>query len=231
MKYKIIHNLFYIFFHDYLFFLDTGGPTNNILLDEKFKHKIDLPYKIIDDVEMKKLEGHFPKKVILFVGNSFWKNKIFQFNYTNKTFRFINKIPKNIQKISFPIYRGYANYGCIDCIFEGKIQRFLFDTGAARSGKNGHLYATSFLDAILFDKLKYKKIENYEDDNPCIIIPEVMIFNTKIKNVKFVRRPPNTFTNYMSKAIGTKCVGAIGGNILKNFNIIYNMKNNKIYII
>lgn len=53
----------------------------------------------------------------------------------------------------------------------------------------------------------------------------------KVKNVKFVRRPPNRFKNFLSKAIGINCIGAIGGNILKNFHIIYNMKNNKIYII
>lgn len=35
----------------------------------------------------------------------------------------------------------------------------------------------------------------------------------------------------MSKAIGINCIRAIGGNILKNFNIIYDMKNNKIHII
>ena len=34
-----------------------------------------MPFIIIDDVKMKELEGHFPKKVILFVGNSFWKKK------------------------------------------------------------------------------------------------------------------------------------------------------------
>ena len=137
MKYKLVHNLVYLCFHNYLFFLDTAGPTNNILLDKKFKDKIDFPYIIIDDVQIKKLDGHFPKKVVLFVGNSFWKNKLFQFNYKNQNFRFVNKIPKNIQKQYFPIYRGYANYGCIDCIFEGKKQKFVLDTGASRRGKNG----------------------------------------------------------------------------------------------
>ena len=231
MKYKLIHNLVYLCFDNYLFFLDTAGPTNNILLDKKFKDKIDMPFIIIDDVKMKELEGHFPKKVILFVGNSFWKKNIFQFDYHNQKFGLISKIPKQIQKNNFPIYRGYANYGCIDCIFEGREERFVLDTGASRKGKNKNLYATSFLDGTIFDKLKYEKINNYDEDEPCIIIPEIIIFNKTIKNVKFVRRPQNRFKNYMSKAIGTKCVGAIGGNILKNFNFIYNMKNNKIHIL
>ena len=231
MNYKLIHNLVYLCFDKYLFFLDTAGPTNNILLDKEFKDKIDIPHIIIDETQMKELDGHFTKNVILFVGNSFWKKKIFQFDYQNKKFSFISKIPKKIQKINFPVYRGYANYGCIDCILEGQKEKFVLDTGASRKGKNKNLYATSFLDGTIFDKLKYKKIKNYDDDYPCIIIPEIIIFNQKIKNVKFVRRPPYRFKNYMSKAIGMKCVGAIGGNILKNFNFIYDLKNNKIHIL
>ena len=229
MKYKIVHNLVYLCFQEYLLFLDTGGPTDNILLNSKFKNKINFPYKIISEDDMKKLD--FPKKVILFIGNSFWKNKLFQFNYKKKNFRFISKVPKNIQNKYFNIYRGFANYGCIDCFFEGENQKFLFDTGASRRGKNNNLYATSFLDGTIYDKLNYKQVKNYDDNNPCIIIPEIVLFNKRIKNVKFVRRPSNTFKNYMSKAIGVNCIGAIGGNILKNFNIIYDMKNNKIHII
>ena len=231
MEYKIINNLVYACFQNYYLFLDTGGPTNNILLNKKFKDKIDLPFIILDNSEILELTDHFPKKVILFIGNSYWKNKIFEFNYKNKNCKFINKIPKKIDYKSYKIYRGFANYSCIDCIFEGKTQKFLFDTGASRQGKNRNLYATSFLDGDIFDKLNYKKIQNYDEDNPCIIIPEITIFNMKIKNVKFVRRPPNRFKRFLSKAIGIKCIGAIGGNILKNFHIIYNMKNNKIYII
>ena len=75
-----------------------------------------------------------------------------------KKFGLISKIPKQIQKNDFPIYRGYANYGCIDCIFEGREEKFVLDTGASRKGKNKNLYATSFLDGTIFDKLKYEKL-------------------------------------------------------------------------
>ena len=96
MEYKIINNLVYACFQNYYFFLDTGGPTNNILLNKKFKDKIDLPFIILDNSEILELTDHFPKKVILFDGNSYWKNKIFEFNYKIKVVSLLIKFPKFI---------------------------------------------------------------------------------------------------------------------------------------
>ena len=101
MNYKLIHNLVYLCFDNYLFFLDTAGPTNNILLDKKFKDKIDMPYIIIDETQMKELDGHFTKNVILFVGNSFWKKKYFSLIIKIKNFHLSVKFPKIFKKLIF----------------------------------------------------------------------------------------------------------------------------------
>jgi hypothetical protein len=120
----------------------------------------------------------------------------------------------------------------VELEFEGKNEVFLFDTGATnlRNKKN---YGISFLDGNIFDKLqdKYKVIKNYDDDgSPCIIIPEIIIFNTIIKNVKFLRREKNAFFNFMTNQTGIKHIGAIGGNVFKNFKIICDYKNKVIYV-
>jgi hypothetical protein len=113
------------------------------------------------------------------------------------------------------------NYCLFEILFENKKEIFLFDTGAAliRNNKN---YGVSFLDGKIFDKLKdkYKIVEKYDDDgSPCIIIPEIIVFNTVIKNVQF-----------MTKQTGIKHIGAIGGNVLKYFRIICDFKNKMIYL-
>ena len=105
---------------------------------------------------------------------------------------------------------------------------------AFRPIRNKKQYGISFLDGIIFDKLskKYKVIRNYDDDkSPVIIIPEITIFDKKIKNVKFLRRDNNSFLNWMSNITKVKHIGAIGGNVLKNFNIICDYKNKNFYIV
>jgi len=54
--------------------------------------------------------------------------------------------------------------------------------------------------------------------------------NTIVKNVKFLRREKNAFYNFMSNQTGIKHIGAIGGNVLKNFKIICDYKHNVIYV-
>ena len=124
------------------------------------------------------------------------------------------------------------NYALSQLQFEGTKEIFLFDTGATTT-RNKNNYGIYFLDGIVFDKLKdkYKVIKDYDDDgSPCIIIPEIVIFNTSVKNVKFLRRGPNNFYDYMSNQTGIKHIGAIGGNVLKNFKIICDYKNKLIYV-
>lgn len=117
------------------------------------------------------------------------------------------------------------NYALFQLQFEEKKEVFLFDTEAITT-RNKNNYEISFLDGIVFDKLKdkYKVIKEYDDDGtPCIIIPEIVIFNTSVKNVKFLRRGPNIFHDYMSNQTGIK---HIGGNVLKTLKLYVTIKIN-----
>lgn len=218
------NNLIYLELkNNYLGFLDTGGGHTFLFRDVIKLDKIKY-LDIGDDATI------FPKNVVLFVGNDYWKNKIYLFDYLHKRFNFVSSIPKN--KLSFKMYNKNKNFSLLDVLFNNINQIFLFDTGAmtVRNGKN---YGISFLDGVIFDKLdkKYKRIKNYDDDgSPCVIIPKIVVFGKIIKNVKFLRRNNNNFTQYMSKVVGVKHIGAIGGNVLKHFTIYADFRNKKYWI-
>jgi hypothetical protein len=219
------NNLIFILVNNNLLgFLDTGGGTTFLFRKPELSIELDYPY--INENSL----AFLPKNVILFCGNDYWANSIYLFDYINKQFKFIYKIPKNVT--SYKMLNNKLNYCLFEILFKNKKEIFLFDTGAAliRNNKN---YGVSFLDGKIFDKLKdkYKIIENYDDDgSPCIIIPEIIVFNTLIKNIKFIRRKKNAFLQFMTKQTGVKHIGAIGGNVLKYFKIICDFKNKMIYL-
>ena len=219
------NNLIFIKVIDnYIGFLDTGGGMTFQFRHPELNNKVKIIYRDEHAVDS------LPKKVIVFFGNDYWFNQIYLFDYIQQKFNFINKIPKNLT--SYKMLNKKLNYSLFQLKFEGKDEVFLFDTGATiiRNNKN---YGISFLDGKVFDKLqdKYKVIKKYDDDgSSCIIIPEIIIFNTMIKNVKFLRREKNVFYDFMSNQTGIKHIGAIGGNILKKFKIICDYKDKVIYV-
>ena len=219
------NNLIFIKVVDnFIGFLDTGGGMTFQFRNPEVNSKVKLIYR--DEPEL----DHFPKKVIVFYGNDYWDNKIYLFDYKQEKFKFINTIPKNVKP--YKMFNKNLNYALFQLKFEGVDEVFLFDTGAAII-RNNKSYGISFLDGTVFDKLqdKYKVIKKYDDDgSPCIIIPEIVIFNTIVKNVKFLRRDKNAFYDFMSNQTGIKHIGAIGGNVLKNFKIICDYKHNVIYV-
>lgn len=209
---------------DFIGFLDTGGGMTFQFRNPEINCKVEVIYR-----EEKELFS-LPKKVIFFLGNNYLDNKIYLFDYIQEKFKFINKIPKNLT--AYKMLNKKLNYILLQLNFEGKDEVFLFDTGASTIRKNKN-YGISFLDGNIFDKLqdKYKVIKKYDDDgSPCVIIPKIIIFNTTLKNVKFVRREKNAFYNFMSNQTGIKHIGAVGGNILKHFKIVCDCKNKVIYV-
>lgn len=209
---------------NYTGYLDTGGGMIFQFRNPELNNKIKIMYR-----EEPQLDN-LPKKAIVFYGNNYWLNQIYLFDYIQQKFNFINKIPKNLTP--YKMLNKKLNYALFQLEFEGKNEVFLFDTGA-RTVRNNINYGISFLDGNVFDKLqdKYKVIQKYDDDgSPCIIIPEIIIFNTIVKNVKFLRREKNAFFNFMTNQTGIKHIGAIGGNVLKNFKIICDYKDKIIYV-
>ena len=218
------NNLIFIKVVDnFLGFLDTGGGMTFQFSKPELNNKVKLNFR---DEEI----TFQSKKVIAFFGNDYWTNEIYLFDYIQEKFNFINKIPKNLTP--YKMLNKKLNYALFQLKFEGKNEVFLFDTGAINT-RNKKNYGISFLDGNVFDKLqdKYKVIKKYDDDgSPCIIIPEIIIFNTSVKNVKFLRREKNAFYDFMSNQTGIKHIGAIGGNVLKNFKIICDYKEKVIYV-
>lgn len=209
---------------DFLGFLDTGGGMTFQFKNPELNKELKLTY-----IEEKQLD-YLPKKVIVFFGNDYWNDKIYLFDYVQEKFKFINTIPKNLTP--YKMLNKNLNYALFNLQFEEKHEVFLFDTGATTT-RNKKNYGISFLDGIIFDKLqdKYKVIKKYDDDgSPCIIVPEIIIFNTIVKNVKFLRREKNAFYNFMTNQTGIKHIGAIGGNIFKNFKIVCDYKHHVIYV-
>ena len=209
---------------NYTGYLDTGGGMIFQFRNPELNNKIKIMYR-----EEPQLDN-LPKKAIVFYGNNYWLNQIYLFDYIQQKFNFINKIPKNLTP--YKMLNKKLNYALFQLEFEGKNEVFLFDTGA-RTVRNNINYGISFLDGNVFDKLqdKYKVIQKYDDDgSPCIIIPEIIIFNTIVKNVKFLRREKNAFYNFMTNQTGIKHIGAIGGNVLKKFRIICDYKDKIIYV-
>jgi hypothetical protein len=68
-----------------------------------------------------------PKKVIVFYGNDYCKNTIYLFDYINKKFSFITKIPKYLTP--YKMFNKKLNYSLLTILFEEKKEIFLFDTG------------------------------------------------------------------------------------------------------
>ena len=221
------NNLIFIkVFDNYMGFLDTGGGMTFQFRNPDLNSKVKLMYREETSTALDAL----PKKVIVFYGNDYWDNKIYLFDYIQKKFNFINKIPKNVTP--YKMLNKKLNYALFHLQFEGKNEVFLFDTGATTTRKNKN-HGISFLDGNVFDKLqdKYKVITKYDDDrSPCIIIPEIIIFNTILKNIKFLRRVKNSFYVFMSNQTGINHIGAIGSNVLKKFKIICDYKHKVIYV-
>ena len=219
------NNLIFIKVIDnFMGFLDTGGGMTFQFRNPELNSKVKLIYR--EEITL----DFLPKKVIVFYGNNYWDNKIYLFDYIQEKFKFINTIPQNLTP--YKMLHKNLNYALFQLKFEGEDEVFLFDTGAATT-RNNKNYGISFLDGKVFDKLqdKYKVIKKYDDDgSPCIIIPEIIIFNTIVKNVKFLRREKNAFYNFMTNQTGIKHIGAIGGNIFKNFKIVCDYKHNVIYV-
>uniref|UniRef100_A0A6C0KPV5 Peptidase A2 domain-containing protein n=1 Tax=viral metagenome TaxID=1070528 RepID=A0A6C0KPV5_9ZZZZ len=218
----LLNNLIYRKIDKYVGFLDTGGG-----MTFQFRNPdivTNLPYReepVLD---------YLPKKVIVFFGNDYFNNQIYLFDYIHKKFNVIHTVPKRLTP--YPMLHKNLNYALFQLEFEGKKEVFLFDTGATTT-RNKRNYGISFLDGTIFDRLQdtYKVIKKYDDDgSPCIIIPEIVIFDTIVKNVTFLRKEKNAFSIFMTNQTGIKHIGAIGGNVLKQFKIICDYKNKVIYV-
>jgi len=207
-------------------FLDTGGGMTFLFREPELADDLRLKYR------KEKSLAYMPKSVIAFFGHDWFagSTKIFLFDYINKMFKHLEKIPKGLgAKDSYQMLnkRGFPIL-IADILINGKSQceNFLFDTGATQM-KNGKPSATSFLDGKIFDTISEKKSYHEDDGSPSMMLT-IRVFG-KVLRAKFTRRPKGALTDWMSKIAGVDHVGAIGGNILKHFTVIADYGNKRFY--
>ncbi len=89
--------------------------------------------------------------------------------------------------------------------------------------------ATSLIATTTFEQWKkdhpdWRVVPNAEEGagEPMILVPELTIAGFKVTNVWFTQRPDNNFSENFSKWMDKPVIGAIGGNVLKEFRIILN---------
>lgn len=178
-----------------------------------------------------------------FLGGSFFvKGSIWQFDYPNKTIgtidsinwskRSTNQIPMKMEKNANEKVTGI--HSALDIMIKNDTLEVLFDTGATflptKKGreyiepKGLESYAGSYLSSKKIKELhrQYPKWPFVEDGSrfgggaAIIKVPQVKIGDQYAENVWFIERPGTNFV----KINGEHLEGAIGGNVMKNFRVI-----------
>jgi hypothetical protein len=61
--------------------------------------------------------------------------------------------------------------------------------------------------------------------NDLIRVPKLKIADLDVGPVWFAKRPNKAYDEFMSKFMDCKCAGAVGGNVLKSFEIVVDYPN------
>jgi hypothetical protein len=94
------------------------------------------------------------------------------------------------------------------------------------------IQATSLISNSIFDQWKkehpeWRVVANAEETSgePMIEVPELTVAGFTVRNVWFTQRPDNNFSEHFSNWTDKPVVGAIGGNVLKDFRIVLDYPN------
>lgn len=186
------------------------------------------------------------------LGQAWFANRIWTFDYPKKTLLLWNNAPNLIEnesthkvKLGFRVSgngKRALNYPRIQVEIDGEILELLFDTGATTFLTKQALdklatggaaeRATSFITDSTFEKWrrkhpKWRIIEKAESTTgeAMIEVPEITIAGYRVGPIWFTRRADKNFHEYMSKFMDKKVEGAIGGNALRYFRITVDYPN------
>lgn len=130
---------------------------------------------------------------------------------------------------SFPRVRVEVYGVALDLLLDTGAQVRLTPEAQSRleGGDDSPLRATSFLAASFFDRFRAEHPEDRFLDNadagvggePMLQVESVRIGACEVGPVWFTRRPDANFTDYMSKWMDQKVVGALGGSALGAFRV------------
>jgi hypothetical protein len=232
-------------------------PANDIYTSQEipypeiqnyFKANIDVPFLEAPDDTKETLT--FAKYVDyqVFLGQFFFIDNAWTFNYSTGEMSINTPIPKNlkdknIQAIGFKKDKqGNKRFGhpSMKLQIDGKVIDILFDTGATfllnDSGKNklglntnataGSFIAKSVFDRWHLDHPDWRIIEKGEISVADLIeVPEVTVGNLTAGPVWFAKRQDEVWSKGMIGSMDKVVKGAIGGSFLKYFEISIDYPN------
>lgn len=194
------------------------------------KNSLQIGNKKIEDITIWENENSGPKTDGKF-GLNFFENQIIEINFDENILKVYQYLPE-----SEILKRGFEKFELI------KENGFLFINATSILAKkdiiNKFLIHSGFGGTILFDdltaekygfaaKLKIIKESQLKDSYGNIlktkkaILPEFLIANQQLKNIPI---------GFFEGSIGRQKMSVIGGDILKRFNIVFDIQNSNIYL-
>ena len=174
------------------------------------------------------------------LGREWFANKIWEFDYVNKTLKYLKTPEKNkvninqVVKLHFksdsadnhinhlPRIQIIVKSDTLSMLFDSGAQAYLSSEAQEKLNKN-ELVATSFINASTFDKWRNTYPEWYiikggdltfGEKSDIIIVPEIQIGETTIGPVEFTKRAAPNFKVMSNIFMDKEIVGALGGNAL-----------------
>ncbi len=180
------------------------------------------------------------------LGHGWLGNRTWRFNYLEKKLFLLDDVkPLSGNKIDLHFKNKQLFYPRIKIEIDGNLLDVLLDTGATsfysetaikKLELTDAFSASSFIRDSVFTKWKkthpdWKIIEMGDrmGNSDLIQVPILSIAGYEVGPIWFARRTDKGYDVLMSQYMDCKCDGAIGGNVLKFFDIIMDYKNQKAY--
>lgn len=217
-------------------------PSCNRIIRNPFRI-VNNSYLLIppNNEELKKAQNSLPQ-MKAFLGQDFFMNKSWTFDYVNKKVYVNTPIKKselnrlNTQKIGLKKNKHGINrfgHARFKIEVEGETIDVLFDTGATSilSEDGKHLLkcdktsiGISFIAESIFNKWRnkhpgWKYYPNADLSEDIIEVPCIKICDYVIGPVLFSKRPDENWSEGMNSTMDSIVKGAIGGNVLKPFKV------------
>lgn len=170
-------------------------------------------------------------------GHGWFGNRIWKLNYKKQKLELLDKIEKPEGKKVDLSFKGEGYfYPRMKIKIDNEELDVLLDTGATsvlsenamkELKKSSAIVSSSFIRESIFNQWKEKhpewKIISGGDrfgNHDLILAPVIEIAGKKVGPVWFAKRPNKSYDEMMSQYMDCKCAGAIGGNVLKYFEIM-----------
>ena len=231
----------------------SGIMLSDVTLDKNFPDALgSTAHRISVFRPEQKIEADFDGML----GQAWFADRIWRFDYRLQKLQLYHSPPQmgpefresSLGFLTDSLGNRRLSFPRITITVDGENLDLLFDTGAmvhlTSTAKQrfaplrSSVIATSFITADIFDQWKtgnpdWPVIENADtriEGMRMIRVSEIEVAGFKAGPVWFLERPTANFRNYMSKWMDRPIDGAIGGNILKHFDVILDYPKAKVYL-